>query len=468
MLRKHAASLITVALAVGFSALAVSCGEGGGGNDNQVLLNPPAIRAVGVSSLGNYEQPNGSGWSGINGVNYRVSNLPSLGGHGSADASDLVVMNIRVVEDNNRIAMRFKWDDPSPSLNRVQQWDGAAFNNPGGDEDRLYVMWAITDGAGRDGKTFAETGCTSACHASQYDAGLMQYLPQPKDDGVEAGYEARPAEDCGVCHENSSAATPDFSHPAVSSGGSDTCGACHTSGAGTDRWGSSHTPASMEDVGEMMAAGSSNFDIWQWMAQRTAPISILEDSAAESGQKRGRDGARLFADNRLANWASATYAGANGGEPAFVRHNAGTQVASGPILESEVAAYFAALAGGQAAALASLPADIAVFDETTDIIGTYIDSAGAAVTLTVGADVNDHILLDQTAVGDATANVTVNSLHESGQWKVVIIRDLVAPASEATTDFSFPTNIEIPFSFAITNNDGSRHFGVNSAKLLIR
>ena len=461
-----AAAFLSMAL---LASLGAGCAsdddDDGGGGGGLTPLPATTVSADNVGSLANYLQPGGSGWAGVSGRDFQTSSSTAGGGHGPFSSAELPSVNVKAVHDGTQLAMRFQWADSDMSTTRYSTWDGAQWNS-GGNEDRMFVMWPITDAAGRAGLTFSQAGCAMTCHARQYDSGTLSYLSAPENNTTSPGYLARPLDDCGACHENSSNVAPGFGHPAVSGGASNTCGFCHTP-SGQDRWGTVHTPDDMGGSADMLASGAGNFDVWHWKAQRSAPMNILEDQNIPPGARRTRDGMNVAPDNRVSGFGTAGYAGGNGGQPAFIRHNGGTHVDSGVIFESEVAAYLAALGGGQPGALASLPADIAVFDEATDTVGTYLTSTGATVTMTTNANTNRHVLLDNTSVGNASANTMANSSWAAGVWTVVVVRNLAAPAGEATKDYNFTVGTTHEFSFAVTDESGGEHKGVAIAELLI-
>lgn len=71
---------------------------------------------------------------------------------------------LQAVYDNESIAIRAEWADPTESiLKNAWTWDGTAFKKSS-DEDRLMFAWPIGNNA-----EFASKGCGAACHNTDPD-----------------------------------------------------------------------------------------------------------------------------------------------------------------------------------------------------------------------------------------------------------------------------------------------------------
>lgn len=372
---------------------------------------PPPADVIAALVTEDLSTPGAAGWAAIAGADFQTQGNPTFGGHGPV-SGQLPLVNVKAAYDATQIFMRFQWDDDSQNnRGRILTFDGAAWSTSG-NEDRFYVGWPITDGPGREGKTFSQIGCAVSCH--ERDASNSNTLVPDT---------ASLLSDCRVCHQSSSGTKPDtFAHPTISSGTS--CTACHE-----DR--------TSIDGGDMIAAAGTALDFWHWKAQRSDPIGLAEDQFSSNAVRRKRDGINLAPDNRVDGkaryiYVSGTTAVANTQDLLF-RSQIASKLASSELAEWNVAN------------------------------NRYELMDGTPVTVAAGTTVTRHILED-ASTSDPSASVGASSDYSAGVWTLVLTRDLV-PTGEAASDYAFDLSGINNFSFAATDNSGGAHKGVELATL---
>ena len=408
-------------------------GEGEGEGEMDVV----AVR-VGMAFV-NPGDPDDAGWASITDGFYTTSGNPGLGGHGPVGTNPgntvTPTINVKAAYDDTNLYMQFVWaDDTQDDAGRKHTFDATAGTwTTGGNEDRLYVMWPIVDGPGRQGEPFSVIGCAMTCHPrSESDRNMLSVV----DNAVAV-------ENCGACHPDSGSRvgqTPPFAHPLVFEGAE--CGACHTPTRGDV------AIPDVSDGGDMIAPANTAYDIWHWKAQRSNPLAVVEDQYTANANRRARDGANLAPDNAV-----------DFGVPRYVWADVELGLAPIEVMAQDERPLFQSLIDSVDSRLAELQGD-----------GTYV-TLGASPVLYAprdGQTVSRHILRDDlVAAGDASANALATGTFGNGTWAVVIARSLTTADPDidvngmmVNTDLNFTTTETVQFSVATTNNSGAGHHGV--------
>jgi beta-lactam-binding protein with PASTA domain len=389
---------------------------------NLVVSSGPPVdfSAVRVTpAFGDPSSRGAAGWAATAPFVAETTGNPSHGGHGQTGTSTPDV-TIKAAYDATNLYMYFQWADGTANERgrvRVYDTETSSWSVAAADEDRLYLMWPIIDGVGREGKTFNEIGCAMTCHAlSTADPTTLV----PEDP-------ATPVEDCRTCHLSPGdviGRTPPFEH--VLTFGI-ACTLCHGD--------YSLPPADgLSDGAEMVAPAGLAFDIWHWKANRSNPNGLADDNVTANARLRSNDGSGVTSNN------------VDGSRPKYVWAD-GT---SGDEL------IFRTMVNANSDRLA-------VWNPTT----TQYENLATAAPYTPydGQRISLYVLRDDLlGSADASFSIGADGMHDGSKWTVVLTRALTSadPLKDINgmmvkTDADFVTTAPVKFSLTVTNNTGLDH-----------
>ncbi len=343
-------------------------------------------------------------WNSIGGQVIKTSGGPREGGHGGVSATPEIKM--KAAYNGDYLYTYFEWDDATEDkLHSYWSFNNGTWSMSSANvnEDRLYLMWPIVDGPGREGKTFAQGGCAVTCHK----IASKKMVDTPEEIGS-----------CGACHLNSGQPNGfqhEFVPPTIS------CNACHT--GYVDR--SAFTEA------DHAAQPDLAYDIWHWKAGRGANIGFADDQVVASGNSRSNDGSPgLDSDNKqLKEGSTSTYI------PKYIwALNESNSESTGD--------FNRVVKKSEQPSLVEISSDGLVIKDT-------------ATPIPDGTTVRAKILNDVDA---AASNKHIQSAHtwSSGKYRVVLKRKLDTGDPK---DYKFNLTGDNYFSIAVTNNSAIKHSG---------
>lgn len=390
---------------------------------------------------------NASGWSSIASSEIATTGNPATGGHGALE-NELVTITLQAAHDSTYLYVRSIWDDSSQNnTHSVWTYSGESWLKAG-NEDRMYMMFPITDVAGREGKTFAQVGCAMTCHLVDTD---KQVVTNTIDTIT----------NCGVCHPKSETDLgSSFVHVTVTDQGKK-CDTCHE-----DR-------EFDKDGADMASPAGGAFDIWHWKAGRSAPLNLAEDQGTVGPGKRGGDGSALTSNNGSL-------------QPDYIWTPASGKSESDIILASKLFGGGFYYSYSYDASELWLSGELAVWNDTdskyyaadtnsmtqtvvvenggiTKTVDIFTESV--EVVLTDGLTVRNSIYNDDNIVEGSNGDLVSDSSYSNGKWTVVIKRKLDTGDPK---DAKFESGNTYNFSVAVTDNSGINHKGSNLKTLLIQ
>ncbi len=391
-----------------------------------------------------------AGWDSIKGTDILTTGNPATGGHGALK-DELVTITLQAAHDDNYLYVRAKWADTSESnTHNIWTYDPAVTTTSwtkSGNEDRWYMMFPITDVAGREGKTFAQAGCAMTCHL--VDTG-KQVVTNTTDT----------ISSCGVCHPNSDT-DPGSSFVHISSGVDDNCSQCHA-----DR-------EFDKDGADMAAPAGGAFDVWHWKAGRSAPLNLAEDQSIVGPAKRGGDGDDLTSKNDGTPGPMYIWTPASGKDQSDVilaskLYGDGAYYGVGDLwLSGDLAVWDDNEGKWFAADVGSLTSTVVVTD-TSDITHTvtvFSSSKEVSLPTTSTLTVRRSIYNDDKVAEGSNGDLVSGSSYSNGAWTVVIKRKFDTGDSK---DVKFESGKTYNFGIAVTDSSGINHKGSNLKTLLIQ
>ncbi|MBI5376214.1 MAG: IPT/TIG domain-containing protein [Candidatus Schekmanbacteria bacterium] len=373
-------------------------------------------------------------WGVITPVPFPTKGNVVGGGHGAL-FDDLITVTLQAAHDSQNLYIKATWPDATNSATAgVLGYNGTGwvnFDPAQTNEDKLYMMFPITDSAGRAGLTFAQAGCASTCHLTKNDSGVITNT-------------VAPLANCAMCHNNSDDVQDlAFVHPSVDPL-TETCTDCHA-----DR--SFNNVVLTPLAAQTMGAGTGGvLDVWEWKAANTAPLGLARDANSAFPIATADDGGSLTISNLLPVtstvipqfiWTSISL-GANDLIPASkLFDNDGYSIYT----TSDI----------------WLDGSLAVFSGTVGS-GDYYNKDGV-ITITTGHIARNILFDDRGAVG-GNKDLSVESAYITGTWNVLITRKL---DTGNVGDVVFETGNTYNFGLAVTDNSTANHKGIALKSLLI-
>ena len=389
-----------------------------------------------------------AGWSSISGSEIVTTGNPATGGHGAL-SGELVTITLQAAHDDTYLYLRANWSDSSQN-NTSSVWTYSTGEwSRAGSEDRMYMMFPITDVAGREGKTFAQAGCAMTCHVIDTNNEVVTNTT----DTISS---------CGVCHPNS-ATDPGSSFVHITVTSQQTCSDCH---------------ADREPVGkaDMTSPAGGAFDIWHWKAGRSAPLDLAEDQNTVGPSRRGGDGSALTSNNEYKyqsdsrpeyiwtpasgkNQSNIILASKLFGGGYYYSYDASDLWLSGELAvwNSTDSKYYAADTGS---VTQTVEVESGGITKTVDIFTSAVE-----VVPTDGLNVRRIIYEDEALAEGSNADLISDSSYSNGEWTVVIKRKFDTGDSK---DAKFESGKDYNFGIAVTDNSGINHKGSNLKTLLIQ
>jgi hypothetical protein len=359
-------------------------------------------------------------WAAIQPQGIKTNGNPRLGGHGAVgdDESDLPDVKVKAAFSDEYLYMYAEWaDSNNDNLHSYWTFNGAAWNKTREEvnEDRLYFMWPIVDTPGREGKTFAQSGCSATCHRFEVNPenGKKEIVDTPEIMGA-----------CAACHddvEGPAKTTSYVGHEKLLP--NSPCWGCH--GLNEDFEAKNHEPNTEAD---MIATAGGAYDLWHWKAGRAGNIGFTDDQSTVNGVARGNDGGPgLDSDN------------AAGAKPRYIWPVDSGKNETNLVKKSELSS--------------------SMFELSPD--GLYIKDT--TTTVPAGTKVRAKIVNDMDA-SPANLDLPTEYSYAGGKYRVVIKRKLNTGDAK---DYQFQLNEDNLFSIAVTNNSAAAHAGSAGPHLLI-
>lgn len=370
-------------------------------------------------------------WGVITPVPFPTNGNIASGGHGAVE-DDLITVTLQAAHDSQNLYIKATWPDSSNSAEAgVLGYTGSEWVELATNEDKLYMMFPITDSAGRAGLTFAQAGCASACHLVQADNSVITNT-------------VAPLANCAICHDNSTdPQDPTFVHQSIASDA--TCTDCHA-----DRSFNATPPHIL--IAQTMAAGTNGvLDVWEWKAANTAPFMLARDANSAFPLATADDGGSLTLTNLVPITATI--------KPQFIW----TSISLGPDVLIPASKIFDN--SGYSIYTSSdiwLDGSLATFDAAGASGPGYYNKDGV-ITLTTG-HVARNILFDDRGEAGGNKDISVETAYVTGTWNVLITRKL---NTGNVGDAVFETGNTYNFGLAVTDNSTANHKGIALKSLLI-